>query len=123
MLDKKEKQIPQKQLTYQLLSLKYLDERREMIAKTMTLNAGRKAGMPTDSNGKPLRPYTNGSEAMSNVLLQTKENYLRDQKKPETTQLSKLEFTKNIFEEVHCKQQEQLALVVISLSDQYELTR
>ena len=43
--------------------------------------------------------------------------------KPETAQLSKLEFTKNIFEEVHRKQQEELALVVIGLSDQYELTK
>ena len=94
-----------------------------MIAKTMTLNARRKAGMPTDSNGKPLRPYTNGSLAMNNVLLQTKESYLRDQKKPETAQLSKLEFTKNIFEEVHRKQQEELALAVIGLSDQYELMK
>ena len=91
----------------------------------MTLNARRKAGMPIDSNGKPLRPYTNGSEAMNNVLLQTKESYLRDQKKAETAQLSKLEFTKNIFEEVHRKQQEELALAVIGtcISDQYELAK
>lgn len=67
-----------------------------MIVKTMTLNARRKAGMPIDPNGKPLRPYANGSEAMNNVLLQTKESYLRDEKKPEKAQLSKLEFTKMI---------------------------
>ena len=79
MLDESEKEILPKQSTYQPLFSKYLDERREMIAKTMTLNARRKAGMSTDSNGKPLRPYTNGSEAMNNVLLQTKESYLRDQ--------------------------------------------
>ena len=65
----------------------------------------------TDSNGK------------NNVLLQTKESYLRDQMKPETAQLSKLEFTKNILEEVHRKQQEELALAVIGLSDPYELTK
>ena len=92
-----------------------------MIGKTMTLNARRKAGMPTDSNGKPLRPYTNGSEAINNVLLQTKESGdLHDQKKPETAQLSKLEFTKNIFEEVHRKQQEEPALAIIGFSDQYD---
>lgn len=122
VLDEKEKEILQKQLTYQPLFSKYLDERRKMIAKTMTLNARRKAGMPNGLNGKPLRPYTNGSEAMNNVLLQTKESYLHDQKKPEMEQFSKLEFMKNIFEEVHCKQQEELALAVIGLSDQYELT-
>ena len=78
--------------------------------------------MPTGSNGKTARSYTKGSEAINNVLVQTKESYLREQKKPETTQLSKLEFTKNIFEEVHRKQQEELTLAVIGLSDQYELS-
>ena len=89
----------------------------------MSLKARRKAGMPTGSNGKPARPYTNGSEAINNVLLQKKESYLQEQKKLETTQLSELEFTKNIFEEVHQKQQEELTLTVIGLSDQYELSK
>ena len=44
-------------------------------------------------------------------------------KKPETTQLSKLKFTKNIFEEVHRKQWEELTLAVIGSSDQYELSK
>ena len=39
----------------------------------------------------------------------------------ETTQLSKLEFTKNIFEEAHRKQQQEPTLAVIGLSYQYEL--
>ena len=98
VLDEKEKELLKKKSSYQPLFSKFLDERRRMIAKTMGLKARRKAGMPTGSNGKPARPYTNGLEAMNNVLLQTKESYLREQKKPETAQLSKLEFTKNIFE-------------------------
>ena len=95
-----------------------------MIAKTMTSKARKKAGMPVGSSGKPARHilYTNGSEAINNVLLQTKESYLGEQKKPEATQLSKLEFTRYIFEEVHRKQQEELALAIIGLSGQYDLS-
>lgn len=47
----------------------------------------------------------------------------KSKRAPKTTQLSKLEFTKTIFEEVHWKQQEELTLAVISLSDQYELSK
>ena len=103
VLDEKEKELLKNESSYRPLFSIFLDERRRMIAKTTSLKAGRKTGMPTGSNGKPARPYTNGSEAIDNVLLQTKESYLREQKRPETTQLSKLEFTKNIFEEVHRK--------------------
>lgn len=87
VFDEKEKELLKKESSYQTLFSKSLDERRRMKAR-------RKTGMPTGSNGKPARPYTNGSEAMNNVLLQTKESYLREKKNPETTQLSKLEFTK-----------------------------
>ena len=76
--------------------------------------------MPDGRNGKPTWPYTNGSEVINNVLLQTKESYLHDQKKPEMITLSKLEFTKYIFEEVHCKQQEELTLALIAPSEKYE---
>ena len=122
VLDEKEKELLKKESSYRPLFSKFLDKRRRMIAKTMSLKAKRKTGMPTGSNGKTARSYTKGSEAINNVLVQTKESYLREQKKPETTQLSKLEFTKNIFEEVHRKQQEELTLAVIGLSDQYELS-
>ena len=110
VLDEKEKELLRKESSYRPLSSKFLDERQRMIAKTMSLKAS-----------KPARPYTNGSEVINDVLLQTKESYLWEQKKSETTQLSKLEFTKNIFEEVHRKQQQELTLAVIGLSDQYEL--
>ena len=122
VLDAKGKEVLNKESSYRPLFSKFLDERRRMIAKTIRLKARRKAGMPTGSNGKPARPYTNGSEAINNMLLQKKESYLQEQKKLETTQLSELEFTKNIFEEVHRKQQEELTLTVIGLSDQYELS-
>ncbi|KAJ7354915.1 hypothetical protein OS493_029024 [Desmophyllum pertusum] len=89
----------------------------------MSLKARRKAGMPIGTSGKPVRPYTNASEAINNVMLQTKESYLRDKKKPETAKLSKLEFTKHVFEEVHRKQQEELTLAVIGLNDKYELSK
>ena len=57
--------------------------------------------MPFGTNGKPVRPYTNSSEAIHNVMLQTKESYLRTNNKAETAKVSKLEFTKYVFEEVH----------------------
>ena len=64
--------------------------------------------MPIGTNGKPVRPYTNASEAFNNVMLQTKERNLRTTSKQETAKLSKLEFTKHVFKEIHRKQQEEL---------------
>ena len=94
VLDEKEKELLKKESSYRPLFSKFLDERRRMIAKRMSLKATRKAGMPTGSSEKPARPYINGSEVINDVLFQAKESYLRGHKKPETTQLSKLEFTK-----------------------------
>ena len=79
--------------------------------------------MPIGTNGKPVRPYTNASEAINNVMLQTKESYLQTTNKPETAKLTKLEFTKHVFKEVHRKQQEEMTLAIIGISDQYELSK
>ena len=76
VLEEKEKELLKKKSSYRSL----FPTKTKMIAKTMSLKARRKAGMPTGSNGKPARPYTNGSEAINNVLLQTKESYLREKK-------------------------------------------
>ena len=54
-----------KESSYRPLFSKFLDERQRMIAKKMSLKAS-----------KPARPYTNGSEVINDVLLQTKESYL-----------------------------------------------
>lgn len=42
---------------------------------------------------------------------------------PADAQLSKLQFTRHIFEELHHKQQEELKLAVIGLSDKYQLSK
>ena len=65
VLDEKEKELLRKESSYRPLFSKFLDERQRMIAKTMSLKAS-----------KPARSYTNGSEVINDVLLQTKESYL-----------------------------------------------
>ena len=75
-MDKKQTDILQKTAKYQPSFSEYLNEQRELISKTMSLEARRKAGIPIGKNGKPVRPYTNASEAINNVMLQTKESYL-----------------------------------------------
>lgn len=120
--DTREKEILNKKSTYEPRFSKYLWDSRHIIGKSMALEPRRKAGMPLDGNGIPLRPYTNASEAMNNVMAQAKKRFLRDHKKPENSSLSKLEFTKHVFEEIHSKQQEQVKLSVIGLSDEYKLS-
>lgn len=100
-LDEKEMQLLQKQEGYVPQFSKYLADRKEMIGKTMTLKARRKAHMPLDKDGKPIQPYTNLSESMNNVMSQAKTNLLNFNNKGKTENLSKLEFTKHVFEEIH----------------------
>ena len=120
-LDKEEIEVLQKKNDYQPKFSKYLFDKQNMIGKTMTLKSRRDAGMPTDRNGKPIRPYTNTSESMNNVMAQAKLNYLRANNKRQNEGLSKLEFTKNVFEEIHNKEQEELKMAVCGLSEEYEL--
>lgn len=119
--DQKESELLQR-TSYKPRFYNYLYERRSMISNAMSQKARRKAGMPSGADGKRLRPYTNGSEAINNVMLQTKESFLREKKMPENSPLSKLQFTQHIFEAMHKKQQEELALAVIGLSDEYKLS-
>ena len=88
----------------------------------MTLKARRKAGMPLDKSGKPLRPYTNPSESMNNVFLQAMETYVRSNRKSESSNLSKLEFTRNVVEAVHEKQQLELQKAIYGDSEEYQLS-
>lgn len=120
-MDKKESELLQK-TQYKPQFSTYLYERRDLIAKKMSQKARRKAGMPVGIDGKLLRPYTNASEATNNVMRIAKENFLRDQHMPADAQLSKLQFTRHVFEELHHQQQE-LKLAVIGLSDQYQLSK
>ncbi|CAB3989983.1 Cyclin-dependent kinase 2 [Paramuricea clavata] len=77
--------------------------------------------MPIDASGRPIRPYTNSSESMNSVMAQTKLDYMRTNKKGNDQNLSKLEFTRNLFEEIHNKQQEELKLALWGLSELYQL--
>lgn len=97
----------------------YLYERRNLIGKTMSQKARRKAGMPDGFDGKSIRPYTNASEAINSMMQATKEKFLREDKMPTNLQLTKLQFSRHIFEELHLKQQQELTLAVIGLSDEY----
>ena len=120
--DEKETELLQR-TSYQPVFSSYLFERRGMISRSMSLKVRRKAGMPTGVNGKHLRPYTNAFEAINNAMLQAKESFLRENKMPEDAFLSKLQFTRHIFEALHQKQQEELQLAVIGLSNEYKLSK
>ena len=115
-LNEKEMQLLQKQEGYVPQFSKYLADRQEMIGKTMMLKARRKAYMPLDKDGKPIRPYTNLSESMNNVLSQAKTNFLNFNNKGKTENLSKLEFTKHVFEEIHERQMRELKLALYGLT-------
>lgn len=100
----------------------YLYERRNLIGKTMSQKARRKAATPVGLDGKSIRPYTNASEAMKHMMRVAKEVFLREHKMPTNSQLSKLQFTKHVFEELHLKQQQELTLAVNGLSNEYQLS-
>ena len=90
---------------------KCLANRQEMIGKTMTLKERRKAHMPLDKDGKPIRPYTNLSASMNNVMSQAKKKLLNFSNKGKNENLSKLEFTKHVFEEIHERQMREVGTV------------
>lgn len=56
--DRKEVEVLQKSSAYQPQFSKYLEDKRDMIGKKMTLKYCRQAGLPNDAHGKPIRPYT-----------------------------------------------------------------
>ena len=69
--DAREKEILNKKSTYEPRFSKYLWDSRHIIGKSIALEPRRKAGMPLDGNGIPLRP----SEAMNNVMAQAKKRF------------------------------------------------
>lgn len=122
-LDEKETQLLQKQEGYVPQFSRYLADRQEMIAKSMTLKARRKAHMPVDKDGIPIRPYTNISESMNNVMSQAKSDFLNFSNKGKNESLSKLEFTKHVFEEIHEREMRELKLALCGLSEEYQLAK
>lgn len=114
-------ELLQKNSTYQPQFSKYLEDRRELVGKKMALKYRRQAGLPNDAHGKPIRPYTNSSDAMNHVMSQTKVEYLSTNGRKQNGNLSKLEFTRHVFEEIHQGEQEELKLAVCGLSEKYQL--
>ena len=98
---------------------RYLSVNEKMMKDSMIAKSRRKAGMPSDSNGKPLRCYTNMAESVNNKLTRQKEAVTRKEKSKDN--LTKLEFVKEVWEEIDRQQQLELSKAVCGMSDEYEL--
>lgn len=114
-------ELLQKNNTYKPQFSKYLEDKCELIRKKMAWKYCRQAGLPNDAHRKPIRPYNNSSEAMNHVMSQTKVEYLRANGRKQNGNLSKLEFTRHVFEEIHQGEQEELKLALCGLSEKYQL--
>ena len=96
---------------------KYVDRNKEMTENCMIGNARKKAGMPCDQFGTPL---TNQSESVKNKLTRQKEAIVKNDKTK--IDLSKFQFTKDVWEEVDKHQQDKLHMAICGLSAEYELS-
>jgi len=83
----------------------------------MIATARIKAGMPNDESGRPLKCYTNQSESINNKLTPQKEAMANNDKNK--ADMSKVQFTKNVWEEVDRHQQEELKLAICGISSEY----
>ena len=83
-----------------------------MGKKCMIADARNKAGMPCDGSGVPLRCYTNQSESVNNKLARQKEAIVKNNKNK--VHLTKLQFMRDVWEEVHKHQQEELEMAISS---------
>ena len=97
----------------------YINAHRKMMQKCMISAARQKAGMPLDESGTPLRSYTNQSESINNKLTRQKEAMEKNDKSKVT--LTKLQFTRDVWEAIDRHQQEELKLAICGLSNEYEL--
>ena len=97
----------------------YVHTHKKMMKKCMIATARIKAGMPNDESGKPLRSYINQSESINNKLTRQKEAMAKNDKNK--VDMSKVQFTKNVWEEVDRHQQEELKLVICGVSCEYKL--
>lgn len=120
-LDEKEMKLLQKHEGYIPQFSKYLADRQEMLGKTMMLQARCKAHMLLDKDGVHIPIYQ--SESMNNEMSQAKTDFLNFNNKGKTENLSKLEFTKQVFEEIHERQMRELKLALCGLSEEYQLEK
>ena len=97
-MDTKEREVLRREgQSYVPTFAAYLDGHYNMMKNHMVEKVRRKAGLPNGNNGKPLRSYT------------------------PVTQLSKLQFTKNVFQVIHANQIEELQSAIAGASDAYVL--
>ena len=75
--------------------------------------------MPTDKMGNVLRSYTNQYETVNNQLTRQKEAITGKAKGK--SDLTKLEFVRDVWEQVDQQQQFELQLAICRLSEEYEL--
>ena len=97
----------------------YLSNNEKMMSRSMIRNARKKAGMPTDKMGNVLRSYTNQSETVNIKLTRQKEAITG--KARSKSDLTKLEFACDVWEQVDQQQQLELQLAICGLSEEYEL--
>ena len=76
--------------------------------------------MPCDRSGTPLGSYTNQSESVNNKLTRQKEAIVKNDENK--VDLSKLQFTKDVWEEVDKHQQEELQMAICGLSAEYHVS-
>ena len=97
----------------------YFNSHKKMMKQSMIATARSKAGMPIDTSGKPVKCHTNQSESINNKLTHQKEALAKNDKSK--VDLTKLQFTKDVWEEVDRHQQEELQLAICGLSNEYDL--
>ena len=97
----------------------YLSNKEKMMSRSMIKNARKKDGMPTDKMGIVLRSYTNQSETVINKLTRQREAITGKAKSK--SDLTKLEFVRDVWEQVDQQQQLELQLAICGLSEEYEL--
>ena len=117
-LDEQERLTLGKDEKYSSKYLSYLNDNRKMISRHMVDDVRRKAGMSDGKSGKPKRCYTNISESMNHVMKASKNDFL---KKSGTVHLTKLQFTRHVFQAIHNHQNEEFLSAVAGVSDEYVL--
>lgn len=99
----------------------YISSHEKMMKKSMISSARRKAGMPDiGDSGKPAFCYTNQSESVNNKLTRQKEALTQNDKSK--NDMTKLQFVRDVWEEVDRQQQFEMEMALCGLSEVYELS-
>lgn len=118
-MDKRETEVLKKDEGYHSQFWAYLDKNVAVMAKNMVAKARSKARLPQDEKGKPERCYTHQSESLNNMLTRRKEAFIKTDKGKQD--LSKLQFTTEVFQPTYKHQIEEMRAALYGGSDEYEL--